>query len=241
MPLRVSCLGPVLRLACFGGGGGPVPFSPLPGLGLCAPLGAGLRVSGVPTPGRRGGGGGLRAVLPGGAAGGGTVGRGVALPRFVPLPSVGRQQSGCLWRHAGNGGHAPHTAPVRARVLSPGVVFVASLCAGAGACPLRFMREGAAGGVEAQGVTALVCPPPPPGAAVLPGGGQTVPSALGGVAGRRPRGPRVGGGDGGDRGVVALWFSTSLLQGGGLWPPAQTPLRLRRIPPRCTCSAGAVG
>ena len=29
--------------------------------------------------------------------------------------------------------------------------------------------------------------------------------------------------------------------GGGLWPPAQTPLRSQRIPPGYTCSAGVVG
>ena len=44
------------------GGGRPGPASPLPGLGLCAPLGVGLRVWGVPTPG--GGGGGRPARRP---------------------------------------------------------------------------------------------------------------------------------------------------------------------------------
>ena len=33
----------------------------------------------------------------------------------------------------------------------------------------------------------------------------------------------------------------SSLEGGGLWPPARTPLRRRRILPRCTCLAGVVG
>ena len=42
-PFRVSCPGPVLRLACLGGGR-PGPVSPLPGLGLCDPLGLGPRV-----------------------------------------------------------------------------------------------------------------------------------------------------------------------------------------------------
>ena len=43
MPLRVSCLGPVLRLACLGGGAARSRF-PLPGLGLRAPRGVGAGV-----------------------------------------------------------------------------------------------------------------------------------------------------------------------------------------------------
>ena len=42
--------------------------------------------------------GGSVAFVCRGAAGGGAVGRGIALPRSVPLPSLGRQQSGCHWR-----------------------------------------------------------------------------------------------------------------------------------------------
>ena len=42
-------------------------------------------------------------------------------------------------------------------------------------------------------------------------------------------------------GGVAPWFSTSLLRGGGLWPPAQTPLRRPRISPGGLWSAGVVG
>ena len=38
---------------------------------------------------------------------GGPVGRGVALPRSVPLPSLGRQQSGCHWRRSVLGGCGP--------------------------------------------------------------------------------------------------------------------------------------
>ena len=77
------------------------------------------------------------------------------------------------------------------------------------------------------------CPPPPPLAPrSFQGGGKTVPSALGGVRARRPRGPRVGGGYWGDRGegrAVVLRL------------PPQTPLRRRRIPPQCTCLAWVVG
>ena len=186
MPLRVSCPGPLLRLACLGGGGpvlvppylaagcgggrraspggapssvargvwgqalplprlpahwagcwGPLPTCcgrgpvgvgsitvplactpsggcvprgwwgavPLPGLGLCPPVG---HVRGVRVPGGGLGGGG-RSVrcAPRLCSRGGPVGRGVALPHSVPLPSLGRQQSGCHWRQSGHGGRGP--------------------------------------------------------------------------------------------------------------------------------------
>ena len=46
-----------------------------------------------------------------------TVGRGVALPLSVPLPSLGRQQSGRHWRCAVNGGRGP---PYHSGSCSPG-------------------------------------------------------------------------------------------------------------------------
>ena len=64
VPLRVSCLGLVHRLACFLGGGRPGPVPPVPGLGSCAPLRAGPCVRGGPAPGGAGGGGGLCAAAP---------------------------------------------------------------------------------------------------------------------------------------------------------------------------------
>ena len=58
--------------------------------------------------GRAGGeGGGACTVPPGCAAGAGPVGRGVALPLSVPLPSLGRQQSGRPRRCAVHGGRGP--------------------------------------------------------------------------------------------------------------------------------------
>ena len=168
----------------------------------------------------------------------GPVGRGVAWPRSVPLLFLGRQQSGCLWRRSGHGGQGLHTAPVRGRLLSPGAV---SPCGALGcwrgfACPSRFLREQAAGGVEAGRAAA-----PLPDAAVLQGGGGTVASVLGGAGGRRPRGPRIGGGEQGDRGGGSRRRSLPPSSGGGgLWPPAQSPLRRQRIPPRCARSAGVV-
>ena len=159
VPLRVSFLGPVLRLACLGGGGGrPSPVSPLPGLGLCAPRVVRLRVWGVPAPGGGMGGVGGAAcapcpptVLPGGA-----VGRGVALPQSFPLPSLGRHQSGCPWRRSGHGGRGPHTAPVRARLLSPGAVRVAPWRVGAGSLSFSWFLRGQAAGAWGR---ALLRPP----------------------------------------------------------------------------------
>ena len=46
MPLRVSCPGPLLRLACLGGGG-PVPVPPYPASGCCC---EGRLRSGAPPP-----------------------------------------------------------------------------------------------------------------------------------------------------------------------------------------------
>ena len=52
-------------------------------------------------------GGGGCAVSSGCAAGAGPVGRGVSVPRSIPLPSLGRQQSGRHWCCAVHGGRGP--------------------------------------------------------------------------------------------------------------------------------------
>ena len=75
------------------------------------------RVRGVHVLGGGPGGGGACAVPPGCAARGGPVGRGVALPHSVPLPSLGRQQSGCHRRCAVHGGRGP---PYHSGSCSPG-------------------------------------------------------------------------------------------------------------------------
>ena len=82
------------------------------GCGLAAGAGHGLLPVGLP------GGGGGAACVPSSPEVWpvGLVGRGVALPWSVPLPSLGRQQSGCHWRRSGYGGRGPHIAPVRVRV-----------------------------------------------------------------------------------------------------------------------------
>ena len=111
----------------------PFPVSPLPGFGARAPRGVGLRVRGVPAP-EAGVGGGRAACAPRPpfVRPGGPVGPGVALPRSVPLHSLGRQQSGCHWRRSGHGGRGPHTAPVCARLPSLGAARVAPWRVGAG-------------------------------------------------------------------------------------------------------------
>ena len=78
------------------------------------------------------GGGAARAPCPPFVRQGGPVGRGVALPRSVPLPPLGRQQSGCHWRRSGHGGRGPHTTPVRARPPSLGAICAATWRVGAG-------------------------------------------------------------------------------------------------------------
>ena len=62
------------------------------------------------------GGGGVRRT-PRLCGRGGPVGRGVALPHSVPLPPLGRQQSGCHWRCAVHGGCGP---PYHSGSCSPG-------------------------------------------------------------------------------------------------------------------------
>ena len=124
---------------------------------------------------------------------GGPAGQGIALPRSVPLPSLGRQQSGCPWRRSGHGGRGPHTAPVHARLLSPGTVRVAPLCVGAGSLVHRgscgSRRLGRAGGP---------CSSLPRGRRSLAGGRGDHPLCLGGgLGGRHPPVLRVGGEGGG--------------------------------------------
>ena len=106
-----------LALSGVLGGGWSGTGSPLPGLRLCAPRGAGR----------------WRSCAGGRVwVGGGAVGRGVALPRSVPLPSLTRQQSGCHWRRSCHGGRGPHTTLVRARPPSRGAICAVSWSVGAG-------------------------------------------------------------------------------------------------------------
>ena len=84
-PPRVLPRSPALSGVLEGGRSGP--GSPLPGFELCAPCGAGPWRS--CAGGRVGVGGAARAPCPPFVRLGGPVGRGVALPLSVPLPSLG--------------------------------------------------------------------------------------------------------------------------------------------------------
>ena len=186
MPLRVSCPGPLLCLACLGGGR-PGPGSPLSGLGLCAPRGAGPGRSCAGGQGELGGCGAAHAPRPPFVRPGGPVGRGVALPRSVPLPSLGRQQSGC-WSW---GAWPPYRSGSCLPAFSGrGPCGVLARWRGF-ACSPRFLWESAAG---AGGRAVLRLPSPALRSCWGEGGPSPLPRWGGG---RRPRGLRAGGGRGG--------------------------------------------
>ena len=139
--------------------------------------------------GRLGGGegGGVRRI-PRLCGRGGPVGRGVALPRSVPLPPLGRQQSGCYWRHSVHGGRGPpyHSGSCLPAFTGRDLCGVLARWRGL-ACSPRPLWEPAAG---AGG--AARAPAPLSGG----GGGGGIPPALEGWGGG-PRGLRAGGGGGG--------------------------------------------
>ena len=183
----------------LGRGGRPGPVSPLPGWGLCAPFGSGLRVAGVPAPGVGGGGGACVSFSPS-VRPGGPVGRGAVLPQPVPLPSLGRQQSGCPRRRSRHGGRGPHTAPVGVLLLSLGAVRVAPLCASAGSLAHRGSCESRR---QVRG-GAPCCDLPPRRRGPAEGMGDHLPASGGRGAGAPvARGPVGGWGDGGGSHAVA--------------------------------------
>ena len=196
----------------------------------------GLRVWDVPAPGS-GGGGRAARCSPRRCGWGGQWG-GNPLPRSIPLPSLGRQQSGSLWHRSGHGGRGLHTARVRAHLRCPGAVRVAHLCAGAG----LLVHHGSCGSRRLGAWRPPLLWPPSRTLRPCRGEGRASPLPLGGGLGPAP--PRPAGrwgGLGGQGGGVTLWFPTSLLRQG--WPvilcqvlpssPAQ--------PPGCTRSARVVG
>ena len=173
----------------------------------------------------RGGRGGACAVPPGCAAGGGSVGRGVAVPHSVPLPSLDRQQSGCHWRCAVHGGRGP---PYHSGSCSPGF-------SGYDLCGVLVRRRG------------LACSSRPPWEPAAGAGGRVAlrllsragggPSPLPrGGGGRGPRGLRAGGGAGG--GVSRRGLPAPLLGGGlrySILAPFVSPARSL---PACACGRG---
>ena len=154
------------------------------------------------------------------------MGRGVALPQPVLLPSLGRQQSGCPWRRSGHGGRGPHTAPVRARLLSLGAVLVAPLCVSAGSLAHRGSCESRRLGRGGRPCSGL-----PPGRRGTAGGRGDHLSRHGGVGGRRPRGLRLSGGVGG-QGGVAPWLLSSPRWGGRSAAFCPVPLSSPAHPPQ---------
>ena len=199
-----------------------VPFACTP-CGGCVPRGGSLaflcRGAGL-------GGGGVRRA-PHSRGRGGAVGRGVAVPRSVPLPSLGRQLSGCHWRRSVHGGPGP---PYHSDACSPaftGRDLCGVLARWRGlACSPRFLWEPAAG---AGGRAA-------PRLLSRAGGGGTIPPASGG-GGRRPRGLRASGGGGGGGGSRRGLPAPPL--GGGPWYPILAPLvPLAHSPPACACGRG---
>ena len=227
-----GCRGP--RPTCCGRG--------LAGVGaLLCPVGRhalwGLRaaglVRGVRVPGGRlRGGGGTCDVPPVCAAAGGPVGRGVALPHSVPLPSLGRQQSGCHWRCAVHGGDGP---PYHSGSCSPGFSGC-DLCGVLArwrglACSSRPPWEPAAG---AGGRVALrLLSRAGGGPSPLPRGvGAGAPAACGPVGGRGGGGCRVA------ASLLPFWAAACGTQS---WPPScrrRAPSWRARavgveVPPRC--------
>ena len=196
---------------------------PLPGLGLCAPRGAGPWRS---CAGGRAGGGGGRPVrrAPRLCGWGGPVGRGVALPRSVPLPSLGMQQSGCHWRRSVHGGRGP---PYHSGSCSPaftGRDLCGILARWRGlACSPRFLWELAAGAGR-RAVLRLLS---------RAGGGGTIPPASGG-GGRGPRGLRAGGGGGGGGGP-RRGLPAPPVAGGPRFPTLAPLLSSAHPPPAFAC------
>ena len=224
-----GCGGPTLSpwparpvgAACRDGGGGPSPYLPW---GCAPPVG---RVRGVRVPaGGLGGGGGPCTVPPVCAAGGGAVGPGVALPRFVPLPSLGRQQSGRHWRRSVHWGRGPRYHSGSCSPVFTGCDLCGVLARWHGlACPPRFLWEPAAGAGGRAALRLLS----------RAGEGGTIPLASGGQA-RGHRGLRVSqwGGGGGSRRGFLLWVAA---RGSSPWPPSCR----RRIPPRRARAVGVTG
>ena len=145
--------------------------------------------------------GGGRAPYPPFVRPGGPVGRGVALPRSIPLPSLGRQQSGCYWCRAVHGGRGPPYHSGSCSPAFPGRDVCGVLARWRGlACSPRPLWEPAAG---AGGRVALRLR--------SRAGGGTIPPASGGGC-RGPRGLRAGGGPGGGarRGLPAPLLGSGL-------------------------------
>ena len=232
-PCPSACPAPVPCFVWRAWGGAARSRFPPTWLGVCRPPWGGSARPGHTRAGGWGGGGGAACALrPLFARPGGPVGRGVALPRSVPLPSLGRQQSGCRWRRFGHGGRGPHTTPVRARrrlwarpVWCPGALVRVRL------------RPAVLAGAGGWGGGAGLVPAPLSGAAAPPGGGGTILSASGGWEPASPRLAGRRGGGGGGRAAAPLPSLWGAARGSLPRPPS----RRRRIPPRRARLVGVAG
>ena len=181
VPLRVSRPVLLLRLACLGGWS----RSPPAWLGAVrCPWGWSARL-GRSSAGGAGGGGSLRAILPDGAAGGASRAGG-RLTYVRPSAFPGQATKLVSLGRSGHGGRAPHTAPLRARLLSPGVVRVASLCAGEGLLAHRGPRGSRRLAAWRCVAYEPCCAPPPRGRRAPSRGREDRPSCLRGVGGPAP-------------------------------------------------------
>ena len=219
----VGCRGPPSTCCGRGRAGVGALLCPLGWHALWGLRAAG-RVRGVHVLGVGLGGGRACAVPPVCAAGGGAVGRGVALPHSVPLPSLGRQQSGCHWRSAVHGGRGP---PYHSGSCSAGF-------SGYDLCGVLARRRG------------LACSSRPPWGPAAGAGGRVAlrllsraggdhPPCLGGwgPGPQRPAGRWGGGGGVSRRGLPAP------LLGGGLRYSILAPfVSPARSLPACACGRG---
>ena len=157
---------------------------------------------------------------------GGPVGRGVALPRSVPLPSLGRQQSGCHWRRSVHGGRGPPYHSGSCLFASTGRDLCGVLARWRGlACSPRFLWEPAAGAGGRAALRLLF----------RAGGGGTIPPASGG-GGQGPRGLRAGGG--GRGGGLRHGLPAPPLGGGPLFRTLASLLSLAHSPLACAFGGG---
>ena len=192
------------------------------------PVGAACRGAG---PWRSCAGGGGRAPCPPVVRPGGSVGRGVALPRSVPLPSWAGNKAGVTDVVLSLGGVAPHTTPIRTRPPSLGAICAASWRVSAGSLVLHVScgsrRLGRGGG-------------PRSGSSLKRGEGGPSPLPQGVGAGAPAACGQVGRGGGGGRAAASLLPLWVAARGTPSWPPScrrRTPLwRARAVgvaePPR---------
>ena len=211
-----GCWGPLSTCCGRGCAGVGALLCPL-GLHALWGLRAAGQVRGVRVPGGGLGGGGVRRTprLCGRA---GPVGRWVPLPHSVPLPSLGRQQSGCHWCRAVHGGRGPRYHSGSCSHAFSGRDLCGVLARLVRACLFsRPLWEPAA---RAEGRVALRL--------LSRAGGGTIPPASGG-GGPGPLGLRAGGGGGGGGRAAAsllpFWVAACGTQS---WPPScrrRTPFR----------------